>query len=440
MLPERRRPLGEMLVEAGIMTAQDLKVALEAQRQAPAPLGVTLVQLGIATEEQILPILAQQLNRVDVTLTPQKRKEGSHASVSDALQQLLGHAVEAGATDLHFEPVAAGVSVRIRIDGILREMEALPILQTQYPAMVSRIKIMCNLDIAEKRMPQDGSTNVQVGDRKLDLRISILPTRYGESVVIRILQGDLPIELENIGMDSTILQMLRSLLERRSGMILATGPTGSGKTTTLYACLNRLNNSTRKIVTVEDPIEYTLPGALQMQVNPAIDLTFSRFLRSVLRHDPNVIMVGEIRDLETAEVAIRMALTGHLVLSTLHTNDAASTITRFLEMGIEPYLVASSLSFTIAQRLTRTICSRCKGKKCVNCLGTGLRGRTGIFECLTIDEEIRKLILNRASANEILEKAVSRGMRTLYDDGLTKVAAGITTQEELDRVIHSDDL
>ncbi len=427
-----------MLVEAGVITMQDLKVALESQRQAPALLGKTLVDLGIAREEEILPFLAYQLNRVDVTLEG-KEPEAS-PSVTDAVQRLLRQAIEMQATDIHFEPVGAEAKVRVRIDGILREMEAPPVLKTQYAATVSRIKVMCSLDIAEKRMPQEGRTTVRSGEKELDLRVSILPSRYGESVVIRILQTQIPLGLSSLGMDPKALELLEKILAHRSGLILVNGPTGCGKTTTLYACLDRLNESTKKIVTIEDPIEYTLPGAIQMQVMPQIDLTFSRLLRTVLRHDPNVIMVGEIRDMETAEVAIRTALTGHLVLSTMHTNDAASTVTRLMEMGVEPYLISSSLSCAIAQRLVRTVCSRCGGKRCVSCLGMGLKGRTGIFELLPMDDEIRELVLRQASIEGIRQYAKTKKMKTLHEDGIEKVRAGITTQEELERVIHHDEL
>ena len=429
-----------MLVEAGIITVQELKVALEAQKQVPNPLGVTLVELGYANETEILPILAQQLNRIDVTLYPKKTPSANSTTVTDALEELLTQAVEQGSTDIHFEPTSTGVKVRFRIDGVLYEIGVPDFLNTKYAALVSRIKILCNLDIAEKRMPQEGRTTVNVAGRELDVRVSILPTRYGESVVVRLLQKEIPLALSNIGLDEKNLGILQRLLERHSGLILVTGPTGCGKTTTLYACLDRLNDATRKIVTIEDPVEYTLPGVIQMQVNPMIDLTFGRLLRTVLRHDPNILMVGEIRDTETAEVAFRMALTGHLVLSTVHTNDAASTITRLLDMGIAPYLVASSLSFVIAQRLVRTVCPKCHGKRCVSCLGLGLKGRSGVFECLVIDDGIRKLILSRASAEEIREKARSQGMRTLYEDGEAKVQASLTNREEVMRVVHSDEL
>ena len=437
-MPESNQPLGEMLVEAGVITSQDLKVALESQKHVPAPLGVTLVDLGIATEDQVLPILALQLNRIDVRLGG---KEKEPNSVAEALQQILISAVEAGATDVHFEPhTASEIKLRVRIDGILREMEVPSVIRTQYAATISRVKVMCSLDISEKRMPQEGRTTIQSGDRELDLRISILPSRHGESAVIRVLQSDIPMGLSAVGMDGKTLGELQQMLTRRSGLILVTGPTGCGKTTTLYACLDQLNDATKKIVTIEDPVEYTLPGAIQMQVTPQIDLTFSRLLKTVLRHDPNVIMVGEIRDMETAEIAIRTALTGHLVLSTIHTNDACSTITRLLEMGVEPYLISSSLSCSIAQRLVRTICPRCKGKRCVACLGMGLKGRTGIFEGIVVDNEIRALTLKQASVEEIRQYARSRGMITLFEDGMRKVQEGLTTREELERVIHHDEL
>ncbi len=437
-MPESNQPLGEMLVEAGVITSQDLKVALESQKHVPAPLGVTLVDLGIATEDQVLPILALQLNRIDVRLGGKQEEPNS---VAEALQQILMNAVEAEATDIHFEPrTASEVKVRVRIDGILREMEVPAVIRTQYAATISRIKVMCNLDIAEKRLPQEGRTSIHSGDRELDLRISILPTRHGESAVIRVLQSDIPMGLSGLGMDPKTLGELQKMLARRSGLILVTGPTGCGKTTTLYACLDQLNDATKKIVTIEDPVEYTLPGAIQMQVTPQIDLTFSRLLKTVLRHDPNVIMVGEIRDMETAEIAIRTALTGHLVLSTIHTNDACSTITRLLEMGVEPYLVSSSLSCSIAQRLVRTICPRCKGKRCVACLGVGLKGRTGIFEAMIMDNEIRTLTLKQASVEEIRQYARSRGMTALFEDGMSKVREGLTTREELERVIQHDEL
>lgn len=433
-----KKPLGEMLVDAGVINRQDLKVALESQKQVPAPLGKTLVQLGIADEADILPILSRQLNVSDAVISPLGTEEAT--SVSVALDRLFRQATEAEATDIHFEPVQGGVKVRARIDGVLREMEAAPILRRQYTAAVSRVKILCNLDIAEKRMPQEGRTTLQVGEQTVDLRVSVLPSRFGESIVIRILHSEIPMGLTALGMDPGTRESFGQLLRRRSGLILVTGPTGCGKTTTLYAGMDQLNDDRKKIVTIEDPIEYTLPGAIQMQVAPQIDLTFGRLLRTVLRHDPDVVMVGEIRDMETTEVAIRTALTGHLVLSTLHTNDAVSTIIRLLEMGVEPYLVSSSLSCVIGQRLVRTVCPKCGGRRCVQCMGEGLKGRTGIFEFLLMDEQLRAMVLKQCSADEIRQHARSRGMKTLHEDGMRKVEAGITTAEEVDRVIHSEDV
>ncbi len=431
--------LGQMLIKAGVISEQHLKVALESQRENPAPLGVTLVKLGIAKEEDILPILAEQLNRIDVVLDVSKNADTESKSVLEALDKLIVRFIEKGVSDLHFEPEAAGVKMRIRVDGILHEVDPPTVLKHDYAATVSRIKVMCNLDIAEKRLPQDGRTSMKSGGREMDLRISILPARYGEAVVIRFLQTDIPVGLPQLGLDAAFLDIYQKLLQRHHGIILVTGPTGSGKTTTLYASLDYLNDSTKKIVTIEDPIEYSLPGVLQMQVKPTIELTFGKLLRSVLRHDPDVLMIGEVRDTETAEVAIRMALTGHLVLSTLHTNDAASYVARLLDMGVEPYLVASSVSCVIPQRLVRRVCSECKGKRCRACLWLGLKGRAGIFECLVMDEPMRKLVTHHASSEEIREYATVHGMRTLYQDGLEKIQAGITTQDELGRVIRSDE-
>lgn len=432
-----KKPLGEMLIAAGVIKPQDLQVALESQKQVPAPLGKTLVQLGIAEESEILPILSRQLNVANAAICPLGQEEAT--SVSDALDRLFQQASETDATDVHFEPAQDGVKVRVRIDGILRELDTAQILRRQYPAAVSRIKIIGGLDITEKRMPQEGRTTLRLPDRTMDLRISVLPSRFGESVVIRILHSGDPRGLSVLGMEPAMQVGFERLLQHRSGLILVTGPTGCGKTTTLYAAMEYLNDDRKKMVTVEDPIEYSLAGATQMQVAPQIGLTFGRLLRTVLRHDPNVVMVGEIRDMETTEVAIRTALTGHLVLSTLHTNDAASTIIRLLEMGVEPYLVSSSLSCVIAQRLVRKICSKCEGKRCPSCLGEGLKGRTGIFEFLVMDEHLRAMVLHHASVDEIRRYAMSRGMKTLYEDGMRKVQAGVTTVKELNRVIHHEE-
>ncbi len=382
------------------------------------------------------------------------------APIIRLLNALLQEAVKEKASDIHIEPYEKEIDVRIRVDGILRKVLSPPkIIQD---ALISRVKIMANLDIAEKRLPQDGRIRVLIGGKDIDIRVSIVPTTHGERAVLRLLdrrQGLLG--LGELGLGDQNEEEFKQLLNRTNGIILVTGPTGSGKTTTLYAALNSLNRAEKNIITVEDPVEYQLMGIGQIQVNPRIGLSFASGLRSILRQDPDIIMVGEIRDRETAEIAIQASLTGHLVLSTLHTNDAASSLTRLLDMGIEPYLVASSLTGALAQRLVRVICPYCKegykplyeearlfqefngleflyrGKGCSRCHNSGYAGRTGIFELLVIDADIRRMIVSRTDSRTINEYAVSRGMKTLYIDGLSKVARGITTIEEVLRVIHA---
>lgn len=387
------------------------------------------------------------------------------APIIRLLNALLQQAVKEKASDIHIEPYEKEIDVRIRVDGILHRVLSPPkIIQD---ALISRVKVMANLDIAEKRLPQDGRIRVLIGGKDIDIRVSIVPTAFGERVVLRLLdrkQGLMG--LNELGLGRQKEEVFNQLLNRTNGIILVTGPTGSGKTTTLYAALNNLNRAEKNIITVEDPVEYQLTGVGQIQVNPKIGLTFASGLRSILRQDPDVIMVGEIRDRETAEIAIQASLTGHLVLSTLHTNDAASSLTRLLDMGVEPYLVASSLIGAIAQRLVRVICPYCKegykpseeeiaylrqgigealqpshlyrGSGCEKCRQSGYLGRTGIFELLIIDTEVRRMIVSRTDSKTISEYAVSRGMQTLYMDGLSKVLSGITTIEEVLRVIHGE--
>ncbi|MDD3926763.1 MAG: ATPase, T2SS/T4P/T4SS family, partial [bacterium] len=321
-------------------------------------------------------------------------------------------------------------------------------------AIISRLKIMSNLDIAERRLPQDGRIKSRIAGREIDIRVSTMPTLYGESVVLRLLdRSTASYSLETGGMMEDTLQSMAKLSTLPHGMILVTGPTGSGKTTTLYAALQKTYSAAKKIITIEDPVEYQFEGINQIQVHPRIGLTFANGLRHILRHDPDIIMVGEIRDAETAEIAIHSALTGHLVFSTLHTNDAAGAVTRLLEMEVEPYLVSSSVEAVLAQRLVRTICVACReehgsfdagngvgvfplyrGRGCDECKKTGYRGRTGIFELLILEENIRSLILEHAPAGVIREAACAAGMRTLYQDGLMKVRQGVTTLEEVVRV------
>lgn len=386
------------------------------------------------------------------------------APIIRLLNAILQQAVKERASDIHIEPYEKELDVRMRVDGILRHVLTPPrIIQD---ALISRVKIMANLDIGEKRLPQDGRIRLLIGGRDIDIRVSTVPTTFGERAVLRLLdrkQG--VIGLWGVGLDDNDASSLENLLKSSNGIILVTGPTGSGKTTTLYAALNRIHTGEKNIITVEDPVEYQLRGVGQIHVNPKIGLTFASGLRSILRQDPDVIMVGEIRDVETAEIAIQASLTGHLVLSTLHTNDAPSAIVRLIDMGVEPYLVASSLIGVFAQRLVRIICPACKesytpseteksyfadsiyggrsfelyrGKGCDKCGGLGYVGRIGIFELLAIDDVIRHLISSKADSQSIKNAAVSAGMKTLRADGFEKAIKGVTTIEEVLRVTQKD--
>ena len=379
------------------------------------------------------------------------------APVIRLLNSILFQAVKERASDIHIEPFERELEVRFRIDGILYKMLTPP--RVVQDALISRVKIMSGLNIAERRLPQDGRFRVIVAGRDVDIRVSIIPTFFGERVVLRILDKQKGVlSLADIGFAPGDVQTMERLLARTSGIILVTGPTGSGKTTTIYAALSRLNSPEKNIITIEDPIEYQLKGIGQIQVNSKIDLTFAQGLRSILRQDPDIIMVGEIRDAETAEIAMQSSLTGHLVLSTLHTNDAATAVTRLIDMGIEPFMVASTLSAVLAQRLVRVICPHCKeayrpereyagitlppllyrGRGCEKCFNLGTMGRTGIYELLLIDAELCSMIIRRAPAGDIKEYALSKGMRPLRYDGLAKATAGITTIEEVLRVTQED--
>ena len=395
-------------------------------------------------------------------------KLAEDASVIKLVNQIILEAYRKRATDIHIEPFRQGVNLRYRIDGVLYDTNVPPEIRNFLSAIISRIKIMSNLNIVERRLPQDGRAIVKVQDQVLDLRISTMPTPYGESVVIRILPTQMLFSLAKLGLAKADIQVFEKLIQKPHGIIFVTGPTGSGKTTTLYTALSRINTKERKIITIEDPIEYEMEGVIQIQVMPEIGLDFARGLRSILRHDPDVIMVGEVRDKETADIAIRVALTGHLVFSTLHTNDAASGITRLVDIGVEPYLVASSVEAFIAQRLIRLICQDCKhedksipsevkeliakdlgiktsevkifkGKGCVNCNHTGFWGRTAIYEILLVDEAIKDMILKKVSAGQIKKVALSKGMRALRQDGWNKVIAGLTTPEEVLNVTSAEE-
>jgi general secretion pathway protein E len=355
------------------------------------------------------------------------------APIIRMLNALLTQAARDGASDIHIEPYERHSSVRFRVDGTLREV--VQPNRALHAALISRLKIMAQLDISEKRLPQDGRISLRIGTRAMDVRVSTLPSAHGERAVLRLLdKSQNKIELESVGLQGEVLNRLVSLISQPHGIILVTGPTGSGKTTTLYAALSRLDAGSANIMTVEDPIEYELPGVGQTQVNPKIDLTFAKALRAILRQDPDIIMIGEIRDYETAQIAIQASLTGHLVLATLHTNDAASAVTRLTDMGVEPFLLSSSLLGVLAQRLVRKLCTHCGGTGCSECGQTGYQGRTGIFELLVTDDAQRALIHGQASEAQLRAAALAGGMVLMRDDGARLVESGVTSPEELVRV------
>jgi general secretion pathway protein E len=355
------------------------------------------------------------------------------APIIRMLNALLTQAARDGASDIHIEPYERHSSVRFRVDGTLREV--VQPNRALHAALISRLKIMAELDIAEKRLPQDGRISLRLGTRAIDVRVSTLPSAHGERAVLRLLdKSESKLSLESVGMQGDVLQRFEHLIAQPHGIILVTGPTGSGKTTTLYAGLQRLDANRSNIMTVEDPIEYELAGVGQTQVNAKIDLTFAKALRAILRQDPDVIMIGEIRDFETAQIAIQASLTGHLVLATLHTNDAASAVTRLTDMGVEPFLLSSSLLGVLAQRLVRKTCTACAGQGCEACGHTGYAGRTGVFELLVADEHLRSLIHRQAAEAELRDAALAAGMVLMRDDGERLVHSGVTTREELLRV------
>jgi len=556
MPSQRKALLGMLLVDRGLLTADQLATMLELQAKTGDYLGMILVHQGLITEQQLMEVLAEQvgmpyvkladavlepeaLAKVSPTfasqyrLVPLRMSNGTlevaiadpfdvrtldelklllrcnvrpvlagprdiqeaiqrhygvgavaveqlldgggrtEAAVSTAedltalaeetsivsfVNQIIQQAVRDRATDIHVEPYETYMRIRERIDGILYEMPIPPDLVKLHQAVVSRIKVMAKLDIAERRLPQDGRIKVRMEGEDLDLRVSVLPTSYGEGVDLRILAAKMLFSLAQLGLAEDHLALLSSVIEKPHGIIFVTGPTGSGKTTTLYACLSKLNVPTNKILTIEDPVEYQLPGLTQIQVHAKIGLSFAHGLRSMLRHDPDIMMIGEVRDPDTAEITIRSALTGHLVFSTLHTNNAAGGVTRLLDMGVEPYLVASSVLCFIAQRLVRVICESCKepitpepqlrqqfgvtelprqiwrGRGCPACKGAGYKGRTAIYEFLVVDEAIHHLILARASSHDIARAVVGAGMRTLRQDGWQRILHGLTTPQEVLRV------
>jgi type II secretory ATPase GspE/PulE/Tfp pilus assembly ATPase PilB-like protein len=365
------------------------------------------------------------------------RSLASEAKIVRLVNDMFSRAVEMEASDIHVEPDEKKLSIRFRVDGKL--YEAMTPSLSLYPAIASRIKLVGGLNIAERRLPQDGRTDLQIGKSLIDVRISTIPTMNGESIVLRVLNKNaIVFDLKNIGMRDRIRGEFEKLIKLPYGIILVVGPTGSGKSTTLYSVISKINTADRKIITIEDPVEYRTEGIQQIQVNSKIGLDFASGLRHVVRQDPDVILVGEIRDKETAEIAIHAALTGHLVFSTLHTNDAPGAVSRLLDMGIENFLVSSSLSGVLSQRLVRKICPACKatgktaaGVKCKNCNGRGFKGRIGIFELMTINDEIRDCINNGDDSAKIAKVAMRHGMRPLIEDGKEKVKEGVTTESEI---------
>ncbi len=355
------------------------------------------------------------------------------APIIRMLNALLTQAARDGASDIHIEPYERHSSVRFRVDGSLREV--VQPNRALHAALISRLKIMADLDIAERRLPQDGRISLRIGTRAVDVRVSTLPSAHGERAVLRLLdKSEGRLSLEALGMQGDVLKRFEHLVTQPHGIVLVTGPTGSGKTTTLYAAMGRLDAGHSNIMTVEDPIEYEFPGVGQTQVNAKIELTFAKALRAILRQDPDIIIIGEIRDFETAQIAIQASLTGHLVLATIHTNDAASAVTRLTDMGVEPFLLSSSLLGVLAQRLVRKLCTTCRGAGCTSCGQTGYQGRSGVFELLVTDDSIRAQIHSRASEADIRAAALAAGMVLMRDDGERLVQLGLTSREELVRV------
>ncbi len=409
------------------------------------------IEPAIATEKEIKKALTiyyamqshwgDQLSAVAPRILKDNNSQGppdipamvEEAPVIKFVNMMIAKAVALNASDIHIEPEEHTINLRYRIDGFLYVQPSPP--KNFQLAINSRIKIMANLNISETRLPQDGRFQVTIEDKAIDVRLSCLPTAYGETLVLRLLNtSSVLLGLEQIGLQGANLDNYRSLLFKPNGIILVTGPTGSGKTTTLYSSISTINNTEKSIYTVEDPVEYRLPGIRQTQVDPLIGLTFASGLRAILRQDPNIIMVGEIRDAETSQIAIQAALTGHLVMATLHTNSAAGAISRLIDIGVEPFLLASSIIGVVGQRLVRLTCMDCKGKGCAYCIQTGYRGRRGIYELMIPDQRVRTLIMQKASTEEINQAAIQTGMKNLRDNGLDIVAAGLTVKEEIFRV------
>jgi general secretion pathway protein E len=468
------------LVRLGITDPTNIEAINDAERFLEMPVVPVLVtqrdvmnavniyydRIDVSTEEMVDELEEANLDHVAQELSePEDLLDATdEAPIIRLINSLLFEAVKKRASDIHIEPFEKELSVRYRIDGILYEIIKPP--KRFQSSIISRVKVMAGMNIAEKRLPQDGRIRIKIAGKDIDIRTSVIPTSFGERVVMRLLdRSSVLIGLDNIGLSDDKLRLVKQLIKRSNGIILVTGPTGSGKTTTLYSVLSVLNSPEVNILTIEDPVEYQIKGIGQIQVNPKIDLTFANGLRSIIRQDPDIILVGEIRDKETAEIAVQASLTGHLVFSTLHTNDSAGGITRLIDMGIEPFLVSSSVVAIIAQRLVRTICPVCKtsytpadeelieigisrdslkenvlykGNGCVNCVNTGYKGRTGIYEILIIDDEIRSMITRGVDSSMIKHAAIKKGMTTLKEDGIKKAISGITTIKEVLRVTQEE--
>ena len=459
--PALMQPLDDLIRILGI---NNFKLVLATKNAILSAINISY-DLGRDSAEQ----LVQDMEEDDSTIISEIEDKAdllddiSEAPIIKLVNHIISQSVKARASDIHIEPYLDSFKIRYRVDGILYDLLSPP--KWTQPALISRIKVMAKMNIAEKRLPQDGRLDVKIGDQDIDVRVSTIPTSFGERVVLRLLNksGSL-LSLTDIGLGSDKLGLLGNLVVSPNGIILVTGPTGSGKTTTLYAILSSINTADINIITIEDPVEYQIRGISQIQVNPKIDLTFARGLRSIVRQDPDVILVGEIRDQETAEIAVQSALTGHLVFSTLHTNDSASAITRLVDIGVEPFLISSSVLAVVAQRLIRVLCvdckqpyrpdsmtlesigitpdqsqgvTICKANGCESCIHTGYKGRTGIFEMMILDSSLKSLILKTFDSNRIKDEALKMNMVTLRMDGIDKVLTGISTIEEVIRVTHN---
>jgi general secretion pathway protein E len=419
------------------------------EHEAQSTLAQRIAAAYAGGESSAATVIGEVESKVDLSRMMQELpavedllEAGSDAPIIRMLNALLTQAAKDGASDIHIEPYERSSAVRFRVDGTLREV--VQPNKALHAALISRLKIMAELDISEKRLPQDGRISLRIGGRAVDVRVSTLPSAHGERAVLRLLdKAESKFTLEGLGMSGETLTRFDKLIHQPHGIVLVTGPTGSGKTTTLYASLGRVDTSSTNVLTVEDPVEYELAGIGQTQVNPKIDLTFAKALRAILRQDPDVIMIGEIRDFETAQIAIQASLTGHLVLATVHTNDAPSTVTRLTDMGVEPFLLSSTLLGVLAQRLVRKLCPQCKTADargrwrpvgCAECGHTGYKGRTGVYELMIADDKVKSLIHSRAAESQLFVAAEQAGLRSMREDGERLVAEGVTSAEEVMRV------